>query len=68
MQNNVMLHLHNDNSLLQGRRCNIQTASNIFHSNASSVANDYDKWALTFRESFKNNTLISQIGNANKRS
>lgn len=26
MSNNVMLHLQNDSSLVQGRRCNIQTA------------------------------------------
>lgn len=41
---------------------------NLFHSIANSVANDYERWALTFRDSSKNNTISSQIGNVNKRS
>lgn len=40
----------------------------FFQSIANSIASGYDKKTLTFTDSFKNNTISSQIGNANKRS
>lgn len=46
----------------------IYTQNKFFQSTANSVASGNDKKTLTFIESFKNNTISSQIGNVNKRS
>ena len=67
----MMLRLHNDNSSSKLKKDVVISKPLQIFSNQLQIVlpmTTTNGHALTFKDSFKNNTIISQTGNVNKRS